>query len=141
MIRRAKKTDADDIRILMEQLEGHSFDADNFREFFKKALKTDGYDMWVYESDGMVMAVITLLIKMPVHHAAYTSEVMELVVHEDCRSRGIGSKLLEHAEKLAHERGITEIEINSKKIRKDAHRFYHAHGYENLRNNLTKEFR
>lgn len=141
MIRRAEKKDSEDVRILMEQLEGHSFDAESFREFYEKALLIKDYLMWVYELDGKAVGILTLMIKHPIHHMSLTGEIAELTVHEEFRNRKIGEKLLGFAEDYVIRNNLTEIELNSKKIRVDAHRFYFRHGYEDLRNNLTKEFK
>ena len=138
MIREAEKRDADDVRIMMEQLEGHPFDPDAFREFYIDAMEMAGYMMWVYELEGSAVGIVTLEIKWPIHHMAKTGEICELVVKEECRNRKIGEKLLDFAEEYARKNDLEEIEINSKKIRVDAHRFYFRHGYEDLRNNLTK---
>ena len=140
MIRRAMASDSDEVRVIIEQLEWHTFDPEAFREFYTRALTVPHYPMWVYEEEGRVIGVVTLMIKTPIHHLRTTGEIVELAVHEDHRNRGIGTKLLYFIHDYARENGFSEIELNSKKIRVDAHRFYYRHGYEALRNNLTIEF-
>lgn len=141
MIRKAEKKDSSDIRIMMEQLEGHPFDPDEFYRFYLDSLNEDGYLMWVYEADERAVGIVTLILKRPIHHMEKTAEICELVVNEDYRNRKIGEELLNFAHGYAKDNGIAEIELNSKKIRVDAHRFYFRHGYEDLRNNLTIEFK
>ena len=140
MIRRANATDCDAVRVLMEQMEWHPFDPDEFREFYVKVLAAPHYLMWVYEDEGKVVGFATLMIKTPIHHLRTTGEIVEIAVHEDYRNRGIGSQLLTLLHDYARENGLSKIEANSKKIRVDAHRFYYRHGYEALRNTLTLEF-
>lgn len=140
MIRRATRDDSEEVRVIMEQMEWHTFDPKEFREFYWKALEDDRYLMWVYEADGKAVGFISLLIKTPIHHIRTTGEVVELAVHEDYRNRGIGSELLLYLHDYAREHDLSEVELNSKKIRLDAHRFYFRHRYEDLRNNLTFEF-
>jgi GNAT superfamily N-acetyltransferase len=51
-------------------------------------------------------------------------------VRGDQRSRGVGALLLDAAEQLAREHGCYRIQLTSRNVREDAHRFYRGQGYE-----------
>jgi GNAT superfamily N-acetyltransferase len=50
-------------------------------------------------------------------------------VRSDLRSHGIGAKLLAAAEELARREGCYRVQLTSRKVREDAHRFYEAQGF------------
>ena len=56
------------------------------------------------------------------------------------RSRGIGAPLLAAAEDLARERGCYRIQLTSRNVRVDAHRFYLSNGYEQTSQGFKKFF-
>ncbi len=53
----------------------------------------------------------------------------DLVVDEDCRSRGIGGTLLVELDKRAQEARCVVVDLDSGTGRERAHRFYFAAGY------------
>jgi GNAT superfamily N-acetyltransferase len=59
--------------------------------------------------------------------------VLGLVVSEEFRSKGIGSKLLSAAESWAFERGAPVVNVRSNVLREDAHRFYERQGYSRVK--------
>ena len=73
-----------------------------------------------------------------------TAEVRGLVVEADCRSRGIGRRLLEAAEAWAVTRGCRAMRVRSNTVRTRARTFYERAGYEvtktqhNFRKTLTE---
>jgi GNAT superfamily N-acetyltransferase len=54
--------------------------------------------------------------------------VEDLAVHPQCRSRGIGARLLAAAREWGGGRGATHLKLDSAEARKDAHRFYEREG-------------
>lgn len=73
------------------------------------------------------------------HHGACVAEVMELVVLKTEQGKGIGTRLLQHAETYAAEHGCVELELSSHFIRRDAHAFYEHYGMNKDHYNFTKE--
>jgi GNAT superfamily N-acetyltransferase len=51
-------------------------------------------------------------------------------VRSDLRGRGIGAKLLAAAEALARREGCYRMQLTSRNVRLDAHRFYEAQGFQ-----------
>jgi GNAT superfamily N-acetyltransferase len=56
------------------------------------------------------------------------------------RSRGIGASLLAAAEDLARDRGCYRIQLTSRNVREDAHRFYVTNGYGQTSQGFKKFF-
>ena len=54
---------------------------------------------------------------------------MLVVVGADFRRKGIGSALIEHAEKTLSQQGVNSIVVNTGNHRDDAHAFYERVGY------------
>ena len=57
------------------------------------------------------------------------ANVDELIVEEEHRAKGVGSKLLEHLVAQAVQKGCLRIELDSSFHRKKAHRFYETQGF------------
>jgi GNAT superfamily N-acetyltransferase len=62
-----------------------------------------------------------------------------LVVRDDMRSRGIGSRLLSEAEDWSRKQGIPVVRVRSQAARQDAHRFYLREGYRLVKTSAVFE--
>jgi GNAT superfamily N-acetyltransferase len=60
-------------------------------------------------------------------------EIRGLVVTGARRGRGIGGALVAEAEAWARRAGFTRMRVRSREARADAHRFYEARGYANVK--------
>ena len=99
-------------------------------------------DVVVADVDGDVVAVCQVIVFQHFQHAAgWCCEIESVHVRSDMRSRGIGAQLLAAAEALAQERGCYRIQLTSRNVREDAHRFYLANGYEQTSQGFKKFFR
>jgi GNAT superfamily N-acetyltransferase len=63
------------------------------------------------------------------HTGGWCAELESVHVRSDMRSHGIGAKLLAAAEELARREGCYRVQLTSRNVRTDAHRFYEAQGY------------
>jgi GNAT superfamily N-acetyltransferase len=99
-------------------------------------------DVVVADVDGDVVAVCQVIVFQHFQHAGgWCCEIESVHVRSDMRSRGIGAQLLAAAEALAQERGCYRIQLTSRNVREDAHRFYLANGYEQTSQGFKKFFR
>lgn len=57
-------------------------------------------------------------------------EICSLVVDDQCRGQGIGSKLMNQIDLWTKERGLNTIHFTSRATRTDAHKLYQRLGYE-----------
>jgi GNAT superfamily N-acetyltransferase len=64
------------------------------------------------------------------HTGGWCAELESVHVRNDMRSRGIGATMLAAAEALALDRGCYRIQLTSRSVRHEAHRFYLSNGYE-----------
>ena len=88
-------------------------------------------DVLVAEVNGEVVGVCQVLIFQHFQHTGgWCCELESVNVRSDQRGRGIGSKLLQAAEALARREGCYRVQLTSRNVRLDAHRFYEAHGFQ-----------
>jgi GNAT superfamily N-acetyltransferase len=94
-------------------------------------IRREGHDVLVALDAGDVVGVCQLLVFTHLQHAGRRcAEIESVHVREDRRSLGIGSALLAEAERRAAAAGCYRIQLTSRIVRADAHRFYVANGYE-----------
>jgi GNAT superfamily N-acetyltransferase len=98
-------------------------------------------DVVVAEVEGEVVGLCQVIIFQHFQHAGgWCCEIESVHVRSDMRSRGIGAQLLIAAEELAKERGCYRIQLTSRNVREDAHRFYLANGYGQTSQGFKKFF-
>jgi GNAT superfamily N-acetyltransferase len=98
-------------------------------------------DVLVAEVDGEVVGVCQVIVFQHFQHAGgWCCEVESVHVRSDLRSHGIGTELLHAAEQHARERGCYRIQLTSRNVREDAHRFYRTNGYGQTSQGFKKFF-
>lgn len=98
-------------------------------------------EVLVAELDDEVVGICQVLIFQHFQHTGgWCCEIESVHVRADKRSQGIGAALLESAEALAIERGCYRVQLTSNSVRRDAHRFYSAHGYTASHQGFKKFF-
>jgi len=98
-------------------------------------------DVLVAEDQGDVVGVLQVVIFQHFQHAGgWCCEIESVHVRSDRRSRGVGAQLLRAAEELARERGCYRVQLTSRNVREDAHRFYLANGYGQTSQGFKKFF-
>lgn len=98
-------------------------------------------EVLVAAEDGEVVGVCQVIIFQHFQHAGgWCCELESVHVREDRRGRGIGAALLKTAEALALERGCYRVQLTSRNVRQDAHRFYLANGYDQTSLGFKKFF-
>ena len=139
MIRRSQITDKDEIYALICALENTVLDRQGFDDTFDVQSSDDRYICFVYEEDKTIEGAINLRIEKQLHHAGKMCEIMELVVSETKRNRGIGKQLLQKAIETARNEGCKRIELSSSNWRTDSHRFYMENGFDATHIDLTMD--
>lgn len=98
-------------------------------------------DVLVAEVDGEVVGICQIIIFQHFQHAGgWCGEIESVHVRSDMRGRGIGAQLLHAAEELAKDRGCYRIQLTSRNVREDAHRFYRTNGYDQMSQGFKKFF-
>jgi GNAT superfamily N-acetyltransferase len=72
------------------------------------------------------------------HTGGWCAELESVHVRGDMRSQGIGAQLLAVAEELARREGCYRVQLTSRNVRSDAHRFYEAQGYTSTSQGFKK---
>ena len=139
MIRRSQITDKDEIYALICALENTVLDRQGFDDAFDAQSSDDRYICFVYEEDKTIEGAINMRIEKQLHHAGEVCEIMELVVSETKRNRGIEKQLLQKAIETARNEGCKRIELSSSNWRTDSHRFYMENGFDATHIDLTMD--
>lgn len=115
--------------------DGKILELEDARKLFAKFRDYPDYDLYVAVDGDRVVGTFELLIMHNLAHLGRPSGVVEdVVVSSDCRSRGVGRRMMRHAMDVCRERGCYKMALSSNAIRTDAHRFYdnlgfRRHGY------------
>ena len=109
-IRRAGAADCAVIYRLICTLEDETLPQARFEAVFARQLaEADRYVCLLGEQGGQTVGVINLRFEEQLHHAARIAEIMEFVVEEKHRGRGIGRLLLCEACRCAIGFGCTQL--------------------------------
>jgi len=86
-----------------------------------------------------IIGFCSLTIKNNLWQAGNLGHIDELIVDDNYRGKGVGSKLMDEITRIAKENQCKRIELDSAFHRKEAHRFYENEGYENRAYLFSKE--
>lgn len=139
-IRHASIADCDSITNLLEQL-GYSLPVETIKNRLQKLLDSDCDDVFVFTENNTVEGFLTLHYSIQLAFDGNFCEIGYFVVDKDARSKGIGKLLEEFTCKTAKKKGCSAINVFSKEIRIDAHRFYQRQGYNEIRKFFSKDLR
>jgi len=134
-IRPAHPGDAARIAQLFVQL-GYEAAADAVE---RRMQRCDGVTL-VAAGAGQVLGVLVMHFFAPLHVARPWALISSLVVDEAARSKGAGAALIAHAQELAMAQDCAHIELACSERRTQAHAFYAAQGFEEVRKRLVKRF-
>lgn len=138
----ASVDDCERVWDLICQLEKSKLPFEPFSEMFAKQVKSTHYCCLVAreETESPVCALLNLRFENQLHHAARVAEILELIVDEPYRGRGIGAALVEEGVRVAKEMGCVQLEVTSNRTRSEAHRFYESQGMVDSHVKLTLPF-
>jgi GNAT superfamily N-acetyltransferase len=88
-------------------------------------------DVLVADQDGEVVGVCQVMVFPHLQHTGgWCCELESVHVRDDLRGQGVGRRLLAAAEDIARREGCYRVQLTSRNVRLDAHRFYLANGFE-----------
>jgi ribosomal protein S18 acetylase RimI-like enzyme len=96
---------------------------------FRRALVEPGFRAFVADEAGALRGVVTLWLRENLFHAGPVGLIDEVVVDEECRGQGIGSRLLQHVVDLCARLGCAEVEVSTEADNRAAQAFYAKHGF------------
>lgn len=116
-------------------------DVDHHEPYWSAAEETRrrGGDVVVAEVDGEVVGICQVMVFPHFQHTGqWCCELESVHVRADLRSQGIGTRLLSRAEEIARDRGCYRVQLTSRNVREDAHRFYRRLGFEQTSQGFKK---
>ena len=138
MLRPSVSNDAPALEKLFLQL-GYEINRTEIQKKTSMLAAMPGTRMIVAEMDTKVVGFISLQILHWPHVINPVSRITTLVIDEQWRGKGVGSKMISHVEKLAISDGCSLMEVTSAAHRAEGgtHTFYHQLGYRNAGNETT----
>lgn len=140
--------------IIVEQLKKFSLqDADHIRVLVTKLgqrhkpLSNEDLQTMIYSSVTIILIVrdpkekhIVGMVTLAVYRIPYLQKAYldDLIVDETHRGKGIGSKLIAAAIKLAQEKGAAYLDFTSHPSRESANRFYEKLGFKKKDSNAYR---
>ena len=134
-IRRVNLQDSTPLADLSGQL-GYPSTPEQIKVRLAGILACPDQSVFVAEVDGQIAGWVHVFACPTVELDLY-AEVGSLVVDRGLRGQGVGKALMDKAEAWARQRGIYEVRLRSNVIRKEAHQFYEALGYERIKSQFT----
>ena len=133
VLRAAVASDAGSAARLLSEL-GYPSSSDDVERRLGVLDSDAGHQVFVAELDGEVVGIAALAIVHVLHRDAPFARLTAIVVSPAARRRGIGERLLRHAEMLATEAGCRDLEVTSSRgdRRASAHRLYRRLGYDEM---------
>ena len=131
ILRRARAEDSQRLAELITQL-GYPASTEEIRSRFELIAHDQEHALFVAELDGRVAGWVHVFI-YKLLEARRLGGIGGLIVDEARRGRGLGRKLMAEAERWAGQQGCTAVDLRSNVIRRRAHEFYEALGYERFK--------
>lgn len=128
-IRACALEDAAAVSVLLGEL-GYTVSVGQAAEHIRQLGGTGSDPVFLAVADGRVLGLAALHICRMLQYAAPVMRVTALVVDSRARRRGVGKRLMEHAEHVAAAAGCEAVELTSAMGRVEAHAFYRSIGYE-----------
>jgi GNAT superfamily N-acetyltransferase len=130
-IRVARESDANDVATLTGQL-GYDVSPAAARQRLSRILRRADQQFFIAEFDGRTVGWLHALIAEYVEAEPFVV-LGRLVIDRTHRGKGIGTQLLEQAEKWARKQGCAVVRLWSTSTRAAAHQFYEQLGYTNVK--------
>lgn len=148
IFRKSELADCAAVYDLICDLENTALDYGNFSRIYAAQLCSNSYFCLLAASDlsdvaldsgQNILGLINLRFEEQMHHAAKIAEILEFVVKEDWRKKGIGKALLQRAGEIAKSCSCSQIEVCCNQSRNAAHKFYLAAGFINSHYKFCKK--
>ena len=130
-VRQIQKRDYQDaLKIWNNEIGNQYFTEENFSSHHDRFKENENAYAFVAELENRIVGIIYIM-----QCAAWGVDgdyfwIQCIAVKEDMQGRGIGTKLLNHIEKLGQKKGVEYITLNTGIHRTAAHVFYERNGYK-----------
>lgn len=136
MIRKARGTDAEDLKVLYFEYLTHfppkeEQDMKQWAEMLDKFERDENMYLLVAEVDGKVVSTVQMAIVESLTHNVRGFAVIENVVtHGDFRNQGYASALLQRASEIAKKRRCYKLFLETGSNKESTLNFYRQNGFE-----------
>lgn len=131
IIRMMQEEDIPELSALYEQFWGEKSDIENMKKQFRTLLQKNTHILLSAVEDGKLTGSVMGVVCEELYGECKPFLVVEnMVVDKDCRRKGLGKALLSELEKLAKQRGCTQMILVTETNRADACGFYQSAGFD-----------
>lgn len=132
LIRQATESDLADIIKLLQGMDGDDkLDSGEALTIWCKMNEYPYYKVFVVEENTLIIGTCSLIIIENLGHKGAKLAIAEsMIVSQEYRGLGIGSKLMQFVMEMAREENCYKLMLSSNKKRLMAHRFYEQLGFE-----------
>jgi N-acetylglutamate synthase-like GNAT family acetyltransferase len=132
MIRPATLSDTQAVKELFQELIGRPLSDEDVINRMRHVQNSPIDSLFVYDLDNKIIGLLAFRIRENIEENSRFGEISVMVVKSESRKKGIGKKLMEYAEQVAHEKGCIGTWLVSGFGREEqAHLFYKGLGYKN----------
>jgi PhnO protein len=139
-IRQVTLSDKGAIYDMICGLENMIMNVEGFNFAFEANVMSSNIAYFIAEYDGRPVGMVSCHIQPLLHHAALVSEIQEMYVAPEYRSQQVGKALMGHVTAYAKSKGAIQMEVTSRNVREQAHRFYQREGFEKSHVKLVRYF-
>jgi GNAT superfamily N-acetyltransferase len=137
IIRKAKKTDYEDVKGLVKQLYSDLEVTDGMEKELKRKKYNAFLDdseilIYVAEENGKVIGYLTINFNRALLDIGTTVIIDELAVDQDHRGKGVGTKLVAEAVSVSKKLGCSEIGVGTENENMGARKFYKKCGFDEI---------
>lgn len=137
--RPARAADAESLVRLLGQL-GYVVTAPDLIERLQRLDGRADQRAIVAEADGVVVGWTTCRLSEPLHESAHV-EISGFVVDRSARRRGVGRALMAAVTAWGRRHEVASIQLGANVVRSDAHHFYAALGFQEVKRQVRFEVR
>nr|WP_154958411.1 GNAT family N-acetyltransferase [Paenibacillus xylanexedens] len=142
VIREIRETDYSDVVMLWNNdLGSPTVTSDNVSARIERLNSDENYKIIVAVSDNKIVGCISMVQIMALEYEIGYLQINGLVVQKNAQQKGIGTKLIDHAEDFASKNGLSYMILNCGFQRTKAHEFYESKGFDRLSYCFTKAVR
>ncbi|MFP5471356.1 MAG: GNAT family N-acetyltransferase [Bacteroidia bacterium] len=120
----ATQHDVDFVYKCITELENFVFKKEKFIAIFDGILSNQKAFPFVITYNSEKVGYLSIHIQTLLHHCGDVAEIQELIILPEYRNLKCGKQAIIFAKEFAKEKKCDLLELSSKLIRKDAHRFY-----------------
>jgi N-acetylglutamate synthase-like GNAT family acetyltransferase len=142
MIRPATLSDTQAVKELFQELIGRPLSDEDVINRMRYVQNSPIDSLFVYDLNNKIIGLLAFRIRENIEENSRFGEISVIVVKSESRKKGIGKKLMEYAEQVAHEKGCIGTWLVSGFGREEqVHPFYKELGYKITGCRFVKIFR